>query len=230
MTFNHIKQFIILACHRDVNLLEGEHLKAPYLKVFHTFELKYVKRSVKRSFFNDQINPEHTIPTLIDGEFTLWDSHAICAYLIDNYAKDDKLYPKDSKLRAKVNQRMFFDAGNLFPRIGACTVPIIYKGASEVSPDAVDAIYASLDILESLLATDPFLAGNHLTIADIHVATTVISGELYAPLKADKHPKMLAWFKRLRQTVPEFDEVNAHIVPKFNGLILDVWEKNKQKK
>lgn len=37
-------------------------------------------------------------------------------YLVDQYAKDDSLYPKDSKKGAVVNQRLFFSAGTLFPR------------------------------------------------------------------------------------------------------------------
>jgi len=30
-------------------------------------------------------------------------------YLVDKYAKDDSLYPKDLKRRALVNERLFFD-------------------------------------------------------------------------------------------------------------------------
>ena len=39
------------------------------------------------------INPQHVIPTLVDGDFKIWESRAICAYLVRKYGKDSKLYP-----------------------------------------------------------------------------------------------------------------------------------------
>lgn len=68
-------------------------------------------------FFVFKINPQHTIPTLVDGDFVIWDSHAITAYLVEKYATDDSLYPKDLIKRTLVNQRLHFDSGILFPRV-----------------------------------------------------------------------------------------------------------------
>lgn len=63
------------------------------------------------------INPQHTIPTLVDddGEFILWDSHAIATYLVEKYADDDSLYPNDVQRRARISQRLHFDSSLLFP-------------------------------------------------------------------------------------------------------------------
>lgn len=38
-------------------------------------------------------------------------------YLVDQYAKDDTLAPKEPKLAAMVNQRLYFDATTLYQRI-----------------------------------------------------------------------------------------------------------------
>lgn len=64
------------------------------------------------------MNPQHTIPTLVDDDFIIWDSHAIAGYLVGKYSSDDdSLYPKEPKKRALVDQRLHFDSGILFPRV-----------------------------------------------------------------------------------------------------------------
>lgn len=175
------------------------------------------------------MNPEHVLPTLDDNGFAVWDSHAICAYLIDKYGKDDKLYPKDLQLRAKCTQRLFFDAASLFVRVRDCGLPVFFKGATEVPQERIDTIYAALDVLEAFLATDPFLVGANLTIADICAALTVPFLEAYAPLKADKHAKILAWLDRVNKTIPFFEEMNENCASQYRHLVFGMMEKNKQK-
>lgn len=64
-----------------------------------------------------QLNPQHCIPTLDDNELVLWESRVILTYLASMYEKDDdKLYPKDVRIRALVDQRLHFDLGTLYQR------------------------------------------------------------------------------------------------------------------
>lgn len=177
--------------------------------------------------FIHQINPKKVVPTLIDDGFIVWDSHAICVYLVDKYGKNDALYPKELQLRAKCNQRPFFDAASLFVRLRDCSYPIFFKRAKAVPQDKIDPIYSAYDILEAFLATDPFLVGKTLTLADISVSVTMLSLGIYAPLQADKHTKIIAWLKRVSDTIPFFDEVNLKCVEQVRQMIHSTLEMNK---
>lgn len=57
------------------------------------------------------------MPTIVDGDFIMWESRAIAVYLLESKVPDSPLYPKDVKKRALVNQRLYFDAGTLYKRI-----------------------------------------------------------------------------------------------------------------
>src|SRR5436853_251655 len=49
------------------------------------------------------LNPRHTVATLVDGDFVLYESNAITAYLDDGYpGRGAPLFPGDAKTRATV--------------------------------------------------------------------------------------------------------------------------------
>lgn len=81
--------------YRLINMLEKEHFQPEFVTM----------------------NPMHHVPTLDDGGVIIWDCHAICTYLVEKYAKTDKLYPKDLVQRAFVDQRLHFDCGFMHPRL-----------------------------------------------------------------------------------------------------------------
>jgi glutathione S-transferase len=71
-----------------------------------------------------QLNPQHNIPTLLDGDFATNESRAAAAYLVNKYGGDKKneLYPECPVARAKVDQRMYFDMGTFYKAFGECVV------------------------------------------------------------------------------------------------------------
>ena len=58
----------------------------------------------------------------MDGELTLNESHAIVAYLANAYAPKTSIYPTDPKIRAKVDQMMYFDTNIFYKTFGEIVV------------------------------------------------------------------------------------------------------------
>lgn len=57
-------------------------------------------------------------------------SRAIMAYLVDQYGQDETLYPRNPETRALINQRLYFDLGNIYASVFGyyvCTYFIISK-------------------------------------------------------------------------------------------------------
>lgn len=103
---NSFSPFNPLTSYRYINLYREENLTQEFL----------------------EINPSGTVPALVDGDVKVWDSHAIGIYLVQKFAKDDKLYPKDFLKRTAVNERLFFEASFLFARLfEICVSAFLHK-------------------------------------------------------------------------------------------------------
>lgn len=151
-----------------------------------------------------KVNPQHTVPTLDDEGFIVWESRAIACYLADKYGKDDKLYPKDLKKRAVVNQRLYFDASNLFVKIRNICFPILFLGETSIKDAMRDELNAALAFLEGFLKDTEWVAGNHYTIADTSIyasmSTIVATG-----WDISKYPKIQRWMKQCT-ALPGYEE------------------------
>jgi GST-like protein len=58
------------------------------------------------------MNPFGRVPVLVDGDLTLWESHAILAYLGE---KTGKLWPSDAAGRAQALKWLFFLSQHISP-------------------------------------------------------------------------------------------------------------------
>ncbi|EDW62180.1 glutathione S-transferase 1 [Drosophila virilis] len=163
-------------------------------------------------------NPQHTVPLLEDGEALIWDSHAIIAYLVGKYGKDDSLYPKDLLKRAVVDQRLHFEGGVVFANaLRSITKYVLFLGKTEVPKERIEAITEAYDFVECFLKDNKYIAGDQLTIADFSLISSISSLVAYIPIEATKYPKLSAWIKRLEQ-LPYYAE-NAKGAGEFAAVI-----------
>lgn len=176
-----------------------------------------------------KLNPQHTIPTLIDGDVTITDSHAICAYLVGKYGADrESLYPKDLVKRANVDARLHLDSGHLFARLRFLYEPVLYYGSTDCSIDKIAYVQKCYEILEGYLKDQTYLCGNELTIADFCCVATITSGNDVAPIDEFKFPKVNAWLKKLAE-LPYYQEVNGEGADELKALFKSKLAENRSK-
>ncbi|KAJ6640614.1 Glutathione S-transferase 1 [Pseudolycoriella hygida] len=180
-----------------INLLAGEHLTPEYL----------------------DMNPQHTIPTLDDNGDILWDSQAICTYLIDKYAPNDDLYTRELYTRARINQRLYFISSVFYPKMVMINGAILFRGATEFPQAGVDGINEAYGFMEQFLKSDSYLVGDSVTVADYCCVASVSTIQYAAPIDSYLFPNVFEWFERMK-TIPFYDEVNGKNVEMFEQLVV----------
>ncbi|XP_026763040.2 glutathione S-transferase 1-like [Galleria mellonella] len=146
-------------------------------------------------------NPMHTVPLLEDGNFTLADSHAIITYLVSKYGgeKRAELYPNDFSTRATIDQRLYFDAAVLFPRLISILRPVFRDKATGPTAQQIEDVKEGYGMLERYLQKSEYLVGSTITLADISLAATVSTLNVIVPL-TEEFPKTIQWLNNLRGT------------------------------
>lgn len=181
--------------------------------------VKAVKLSSKEHLSPEfiKLNPEHTLPTLVDNDFSIWESRAICVYLIEKYGKNDSLYPKDAKTRALINQRLYFDMGTLFKDCYQyCCAPLF--GLPPRSPEDLKKFEESVGVLEKFLEKSDYVAGTQkMSVADIVLFASVSTFEI-ASVDLTPYPRVTKWLALMKETVPG-QELNAEGIEVMKGFL-----------
>ncbi len=145
------------------------------------------------------MNPTGLVPTLVDGDFTLWESNAILRYICDAYAPESPFWPRAPRARANIDRWMDF----LFTLGRPQTV--VFWGLVRTPPERRDnaAIETAISeagrlwaILDAELAHHPFLAGDTLTLADMAYGPH-LHRWFWFPIERPDAPHLRAWYERL---------------------------------
>jgi len=172
---------------------------------------------MKRDNFKEdylKINPQHTVPTLVDDGFVVNESRPIATYLCDNHGGETgaKLYPKDPKVRAIVDARLYFDIGTFYKAFGDIVYPILF--GQTVEPAAL-ANYEKrfgevMAWVTDFLAPTGYVAGtDHMTVADLAFVATYSTIEAVGHFDLTPFPEIKAWFEKVKAEIPDYEEVNG---------------------
>ncbi len=113
------------------------------------------------------INPMGKVPALKDGDATLAEAAAICAYVAERYPDAKLAPPLGDPLRAKYLYWLFFAP--------SCIEPAMVQVATKVEMSPVSAGWGDaqrvFDVLDAALTKGPWLLGETFSAADIAVGS-----------------------------------------------------------
>lgn len=171
-----------------------------------------------RSAEYTKVNPLNLIPALYDNGVYISDSHAIAIYMIEKYAKDDSLYPKDILKRTKVNQMLFFESSILFQKYYEMASPLFRGLIREFSEYHIANTNRAYGFINGFLSSgQTYLCGDTMTLADINIWCTLLSLNFMVPIDGEKHPLLMKWLN-LMKTHPCY-ELNIEGAKKHYALI-----------
>jgi glutathione S-transferase len=151
-----------------------------------------------------QLSATGKIPALTDGDFTLADSAAICAYL-EELRPTPSLYPQDARGYATAlsleqyggtlfNQVVHPLFHEVFVRPKVQGVPTDECKIQAVQDHVIPEVFGYLD----RLATGDYLVGSSLTVADLAVTSNLITYQYIGfDLYRERFPRLARWFDRM---------------------------------
>jgi glutathione S-transferase len=149
------------------------------------------------------MNPTGLVPTLQEGDFTLWESNAILRYLCHAHAPASPLFPADPQARANVDrwmdaQQTTFNRAMSAVFWGLVRTPDDKRDRAAIQQAIHDTVKA-WNHIEPHLARHGFIAGPAFTIADIPwgVHAHRWFNMDYLGLDRPELPGVRAWYDRL---------------------------------
>ena len=115
------------------------------------------------------INPMGKVPALQDGDATLAEAAAICAYVAERYPEAKLAPPVGCPERAKYLYWLFFAPG--------CVEPAMVQIATKIEMNPVAAGWGDaqrvFDVLDAALEKGPWILGDNFSAADIAIGSAL---------------------------------------------------------
>ena len=148
------------------------------------------------------LNPNHMVPTLVDGDLSLWESNAIMQYLADQ-VPGNSLFPQAPKIRADIVRWQCWELAHYNKALGLLAFETVGKPVFlKQEPDAGAVAWAQQElaifapVLEAHLDGRNFIVGDNLTLADYSVAhVEVFKDEV--PFDWSGYPNISSYYQRM---------------------------------
>ena len=180
-----------------VDLVKGEHMQPFFVK----------------------LNPNHQIPTLVDGDFALWESAAIMIYLTTK-KPGTTLYAHDPKTQADINRWLFWNVANWSTACGIFIFERLVKKFRNLGgPDpgeikkGEEQFNRFAQVLDDHLKGRDWLVGKGVTLADYAVGSYLDLTDA-AQLPVQKYREINRWYGNVQKLEDWKKSATSNFMPK----------------
>lgn len=186
----------------NLNAFNGEHLTEEYSK----------------------INPFQSFPAIVHNGFNVWETGAIVVYLADAYSIDNQWYPKDIKLRARIDAYVHWHHQNvrepLLDYIMVKYGPKAHEGGGlteEIEAPFKAKLNQWYETFTWVLSETHYVARTPTaTIADIFAFNELFNAQMIN-IDLDSHPAIKTWYQEIA-SIPEVQELCPQAQEIIRGL------------
>ncbi len=153
------------------------------------------------------LHPFGRVPTLVHDGFALYETGAISRY-IDRAFPGPSLQPQDARALARMDQIIaVVDSYGYWPLVRQVFSHRVFRPSlGQPADDAEVALGLAgaakvLKALEELAASDTFLVGSKLSLADLHLGAMIayFAAATEGAAALDGYRKLTGWWRRLQQ-------------------------------
>lgn len=123
------------------------------------------------------LNPGGKVPTLVDGDFILTESAAICSYIGDQFPASRLTPPAGSPQRAHYDQWCFFALSELEQALWTLSKHTFALPEARRVPAVLDTarweFARAAKVLAKGLSAREWIVGDHFTVADLLIGQTL---------------------------------------------------------
>ena len=150
------------------------------------------------------MNPNGMVPTLVDGDFKLWESNAINQYLCSK-VPGNTLFPEDIKLRTDITRWLSWELAHYNRAFGSLLFETVIKSQflnQELNQPLIDSATESLTrfakVLNAHVDGRTYVVGEDITLADYALIHIEFFKEAI-PFDWQPYPHLNAYYERMRQ-------------------------------
>ncbi|XP_075542448.1 glutathione S-transferase 1-like [Dermacentor variabilis] len=181
---------------KTVDTFKREHMSPEYLKM----------------------NPFHRVPTFSDDGFIVYESSAICYYLLRKHAPDNELYPNCPRARARIDQALATITSTVQPNYFKFLRPRFYDLKKPTAEEVEQFEENVVKGFEHVLGEGKYVLSDKLSLADLSLVAHLTLVLEVPFLDAGKYPKLKAYYDRLKVELPYFEAVNRQGISALDSL------------
>ena len=156
------------------------------------------------------LNPNRRVPTLMDGDLVLWESNAICRYLVDAYGDIGALKGASRAANAQADMWMEWFQNNVYTGFIDLFYQVVRLPPSqrdaEKKTKALQSVTDAFKIADETLADREFMSGSRFGLGDIPIGSCLYR---YYTMNIDRAslPNLANYYDRLAERQAYRDHV-----------------------